>query len=396
MKIQKHLAGIKLLPVKTNLAKLMSFGLMILLIALPTMANDALSQSVNVRMAMRNSTVADVIKEFSKQTGYEFSYDAEILNRKVSAVSINAKSENVETVLKQIFEGADIDFKIVNNRVFLKNNKTSESAPGTSVSAVQQQGKTVTGVVVDNLGDPVIGATIVVRGDAGKGTVTDIDGRFTLSNVPENAVLEISYVGMKTQTVNTAGKTSLNIALLEDLEMLDELVVVGYGTTSTRMIAGSVSSLKTDKIEDLPFTNASSALQGRTPGVVIQAGGGEPGSKPRVSIRGGGTPLYVIDGVIRNENDFNSLNSSDIDKISILKDASATAVYGARAGDGIILVQTKRGKQGKTTIQYTGGIDFSRPVVLPKKVSSLDYVLAANQAARYDGRTDLPYSDSDI
>lgn len=258
------------------------------------------------------------------------------------------------------------------------------------------QSITVKGTVRDNTGLEVIGATIVVEGNAGLGTVTDIDGNYTIENVPSNGILQFSYVGMVTQSVRINGRANIDVTMATDTELLDEVVVVGYGTTSTRMAVGSITSLRTDKIEDLPFTNTGDALQGRTPGVVIQSGGGQPGSRPRVSIRGGGTPLYVIDGIIRNESDFSSLNSSDIDKISILKDASATAVYGSRAGDGIVLVQTKRGKAEKITVQYSGGVDYSQPAVFPAKLNALDYVLAVNQASDYDGRSPKPYTEEDI
>lgn len=256
------------------------------------------------------------------------------------------------------------------------------------------QNITLTGTILDQGKEPVIGATILVKGTS-SGTVTDYDGNYTLSEIASNAVLEISYVGMKSKTINVNGRTLINVVLDSDTELLDEVVVIGYGATSTRMAVGSITSLKTDKIEDLPFTNVGDALQGRTAGVVIQSGGGEPGSKPRISIRGGSKPLYVIDGVIRDESDFSALNSSDIDKISILKDASATAVYGSRAGDGIVLVQTKRGKQGDLSIKYSGGVDFSQLAVFPDKLNAYDYVNAVNQAAGYDGR-EHPYSQEDI
>lgn len=256
------------------------------------------------------------------------------------------------------------------------------------------QNITVSGTVTDSQNEPVIGATILVKG-TNSGTVTDIDGNYTLPNVPSDATLQVSYVGMKGQEVNVNGRTVIKLQLESDTELLDEVVVVGYGTTSTRMSVASITSLKTDKIEDLPFTNVGDALQGRTAGVVIQSGGGEPGSKPRISIRGGAKPLYVIDGVIRDESDFSALNSSDIDRISILKDASATAVYGSRAGDGIVLVQTKRGVHGDLSIKYSGGVDFSQLAVFPDKLNAYDYVTAVNQAASYDGRPH-PYSQEDI
>ena len=265
--------------------------------------------------------------------------------------------------------------------------------PALSLSA---QTITVRGSVTDDGREPVIGATVIVKGQPSKGTITDVDGNYVLNDVPSDGTLTFSYVGLQSQDVRVNGRTTIDVLMQSDTKNLDEVVVMGYGTTSTRMAVGAVSALKTDKIENLPFANTAMALQGRTPGLVIQAGGGEPGSKPRISIRGGSTPLYVIDGVVRSEYDFNSLNSSDIEKISVLKDASATAVYGSRAGDGIVLVQTKRGKQEKISIQYTGSVDFSRPTVLPKKLNALDYVLAVNQAAEYDGRKTLPYTEEDI
>lgn len=265
-------------------------------------------------------------------------------------------------------------------------NTTTSSEPDRETGrtiVLQKNTRDIKGVIVDETGEPVIGANVSVEGTT-IGTITDIDGNFALS-VPENAVLKISYIGYMTEKVSVQGKSIFKIKLKEDTQALDEVIVVGYGTTSTRKMVGAVTAMKTDKIDQLPFSNTASALQGRTPGVIIQQGGAEPGSTPTVSIRGGGTPLYVIDGVVRDAQDFNSLNSSDIEKLSILKDASATAVYGARAGNGIVLVQTKRGKEGQTRIDYTGGIDFSSPTVLPDRVNTREYTSAANDAAAYDG-----------
>ena len=266
------------------------------------------------------------------------------------------------------------------------NSKVSD------MSAVQQS-EDCTGVVKDQKGEAVIGATVMVKGTT-RGTVTDFDGNFTIPDVKKGEVIQISFIGYNTQELVWKGK-AFNVILKEDTQALDEVIVVGYGTTSTRKMVGAVSAMKTDKIDELPFTNTASALQGRTPGVIIQQGGANPGSTPTISIRGGGAPLYVIDGVVRDAQDFNSLNSSDIEKISILKDASATAVYGARAGNGIVLVQTKRGKEGQTKIEYTGGIDFSSPTVLPDKVNTAQYVKAANWAAAYEGKEPL-YPESVI
>lgn len=224
-----------------------------------------------------------------------------------------------------------------------------------AVTITQQKGNTVTGVITDDTGEPLIGVNVKIK-DSTVGTITDFEGKFTLE-APVGSQLEISYIGYKTQII-TVGNAPVKLKMKEDSQALDEVIVVGYGTTSTRKMVGAVTSMKTDKIDQLPFSNTASALQGRTPGVIVQQGGAEPGSTPTISIRGGGTPLYVIDGVVREAQDFNSLNSSDIEKISILKDASATAVYGARAGNGIIMVQTKRGKEGQTKYRIYGRTRF--------------------------------------
>lgn len=254
----------------------------------------------------------------------------------------------------------------------------------TDISITQQKNVKVTGKVTDSAGEPLIGVSVKIKEGGTGGTITDMGGKFAL-DVPVGVRLEISYIGYKSQDIVVTGTVPISLIMKENSQALDEVIVVGYGTTSTRKMVGAVSAMKTDKIDQLPFSNTAAALQGRTPGVIIQQGGAEPGATPTISIRGGGAPLYVIDGVVRDAQDFNSINSSDIEKISILKDASATAVYGARAGNGIVLVQTKRGKEGATKIDYTGGLDFSSPVVLPARVNTAEYTTAANQAAAYDG-----------
>lgn len=167
--------------------------------------------------------------------------------------------------------------------------------------------------------------------------------------------------------------------------MLDEVVVIGYGTSSAKKMVSAVTAVKGEKLQGLPESNMLSSLQGRASGVVIQNQGGEPGSTPKISIRGGGTPVYVIDGVIASEWDFNTLNADDIESMSILKDAASLAVYGSRAADGIVLVKTKEGKKGKTSINYSFNAQFSQPAILPERLDSYTYATVQNQAAEYDG-----------
>lgn len=185
--------------------------------------------------------------------------------------------------------------------------------------------QSIKGVVTDNSGEPIIGANISVKGST-IGTVTDINGQFSL-NVPGNALILISYIGYFPQEVRVGNKRDFSFVLKEDTKVLDEVVVIGYGTTSTRKMASAVTAVKGEKLQDLPFNDMSSTLQGRATGVIVQNQGGEPGSNAKISIRGGGDPVYVIDGVISTAWEFNTLNSVDIESLSVLKDACITSLY---------------------------------------------------------------------
>lgn len=272
----------------------------------------------------------------------------------------------------------------------------SQVAANTAESLkVSQDIKKVTGTITDTSGEPIMGASVTVKGTS-KGAISDRDGKFTVE-ASSSDILVISYISFHTQEIKVGTQTDLTIVLLENVTMLDDVIAIGYGTTSARRTVSALGTLKTDKIDELPYTSTAASLQGRIAGVIVQQSGGEPGGNaPTISIRGGGTPLYVIDGVIRGSDDFNSLTSSDIESMSILKDASATAVYGAQAGNGIVLVTTKKGTSG-LNIEYTGGVDFSKPTTVADRVGALDYVLAANAAARYDGQGEYAlYSQSEV
>lgn len=274
-----------------------------------------------------------------------------------------------------------------------------------TLSAYAQNTRTVTGTVVDDLGEPIIGAAIKVV-DSPVGTVTDIDGKFSLS-VQEGSKLSVSFIGYITQTI-----TNLNnpkIVLLEDVAKLDEVVVVGYGTQKMKNITGAIETLSTDEIKDLSVGNLGDALSGMMSGLHVSSGGGRPGSTPSLQIRqssintsvtpsstrGGDadpSPLYVIDEFISTEEAFNNLDVSEVESITVLKDASA-AVYGARAAYGVVLVKTKRGKVGTPAISYNGQFGFTDALKLPKMLGAYDYGRIYN-AARAAG-TSTGDSESD-
>lgn len=247
-----------------------------------------------------------------------------------------------------------------------------------------QQNNVCTGIVVDQNGETVIGASLVVKGTT-NGTITGLDGDFSIPNVKKGDIIVASYVGYVNVEVVWNGKP-LKIILKEDSKTLDEVVVVGYGTTSKRKTTSAVSQVKADDIAKVPVPNITQSLAGRAPGLIVTQSGGGVNAKASISIRGGGTPLYVIDNIICEERDFQNLNPEDIDQMSILKDASATAVYGARAANGIVMVTTKTGKTGKLNVDYSFNYTLSQPADLQDKVDSYTAANYVNRGLEYDGR----------
>lgn len=237
--------------------------------------------------------------------------------------------------------------------------------------------------MLDANGEPIIGASITENGTKNV-TVTDIDGNFTLNANSSNATVTVTYVGFNTKQVKLAAGRVTEITLTEDSHSLEELVVVGYGSSKKRDLIASVSTVKADEMSNLPVTNIAQGLAGRSPGLIVQASGGGINSAPSISIRGGGDPLYVIDGVVRSVVDFRNLSPDDIESMSILKDASATAVYGSRASNGIVQIVTKRGKSGRVSIDYDFNMSFSQPSIWPEKMHSYERAEWANKAKTND------------
>lgn len=239
---------------------------------------------------------------------------------------------------------------------------------------------------VSGAGEPVIGATVMEIGTS-NGTATDMDGNFSLKCNPK-ATLRISFIGYQTQDVKLNGRNSINVLLESDVQMLQDVVVVGYGVQKKVNLTGAVSSVSTEDIEGKPTVNVLEALQGTTPGLIIQQGNSNPGGAPSINIRGLNTmnnndPLVIIDGI---EGSLANLNPSDIEQISVLKDASSTAIYGSRASNGVILVTTKKGKEGKMEIAYDFMYGIQQPTSLPNIADSWIYAELYNEAAVNSGR----------
>ena len=263
-----------------------------------------------------------------------------------------------------------------------------------SVQAVQQATKKVTGTVSDAMG-PVIGASVVEKGNTGNGVVTDFDGNFTI-NVKPGATLVISYIGFTTQEIAVGNQSNISVTLKEDNALLDEVVVVGYGVQKKKLVTGATVEVKGEDIAKLNTTQVLGALQSQSPGVSIQAVGGQPGDGFKVSIRGAGTngdtkPLYVIDGVAGG--DINNLNPADIERVDVLKDAASCAIYGSAAANGVILVTTKQGKEGSIEVSYDGNIGWQNIYRLPQMLTAKEYMQVIDIATFNSGEAPINWAN---
>lgn len=262
--------------------------------------------------------------------------------------------------------------------------------------AVHQSKKNVTGVVLDPMGEPLIGVSIKIKGST-IGTITDFDGNFTL-NVKSGDILEVSYVGFLSQEITYRDQANLKITLKEDTQNLEEVIVVGFGTQKKVNLTGSVANVDNKLIESRPMTSVSAGLQGLLPGVTIAQRSGQPGSDGgTIRVRGTGTfnnanPMVIVDGI---EGTMNDIDPNDIQSISVLKDAASSAIYGSKAANGVILITTKRGKEGKTSISYSGNFGWQSATELPEYCSSADYAILTNEALGYAGKDPI-YTKEDI
>jgi len=346
-----------------------------------TLAEQSYTQNARVTINKRNVTLTEVLSEIEKQTDYLFIYSNEVnTNEKVS---VRARQKAVSEVLNSMLIENELNYSMEGNNIIINTNNSENNIVST---VIKQQKKQISGIVLDNAGIPVIGANIVETGTT-NGTVTDIDGLFTL-NVEENAVIRISYIGYLDQQINTSNQQTFNITLIEDTQSLDELVVVGYGTMRKSDMTGALSQISGDDLKNLPVRSVADALQGKTAGVMVTSTGGSPGTPPAVRVRGVGTvnnnnPLYVVDGL--PQTDIGWLNANNIASMEILKDASATAIYGSRAANGVIIITTNRGQtDGRTTITFDTYYGVQNPINVYDMMNAsqfMDYKNLANTNA---------------
>ncbi|MGD9930343.1 MAG: TonB-dependent receptor [Mangrovibacterium sp.] len=371
MKKNDELPGNIKIPGLKQLFRIMKLAVFLILISMVCVfASESYSQSKILNLNMERVTVREVLSNIEDQSEYNFMYSGKIVD--VSRqISINVQNAKIEEVLRSVFAGTNVNYTVKDRLIVLTIPE------GNQTSTVQQQ-ISVTGRITDSSGEPLPGVTVLIKGTT-QGTVTDGNGLYTLMDVPADAVIIFSFVGMKSQEIPVGGKSSLDVVLEEESIGLDEVVAIGYGTVKKSDITGSVGSIEADAIAATTLTDATRALQGRVAGVNIEQNVGKPGGSYDISIRGlssinnSNTPLYVIDG-IPTTSGMNDLNPSDIEKIDILKDASATAIYGSRGANGVVIVTTKKGKTGKFTISYDGYYGFRKAANLPDMMTGPEYV----------------------
>lgn len=343
-------------------------------------ATSTYGQTTRLSIEARNETVQNVLDEIEKQSDFNFFYNNKQINTQ-RLVSISSRNRNVFSVLDELFKGTNISYKVLEKSIILSIYNPAEEKSGYAGPAgVQQKNGKITGLIVDAKGETIIGANVLQEGTT-NGTITDIDGNFTLEDVPQNATLVISYIGYSTQKIKLNGQNTVKIVLHEDSETLDEVVVVGYGVQKKANLSGAVGTTSGKILANRPVTNVGQALQGAVGNLNITNGSGQANSAPKFNIRGetsitGGEPLILVDNVPVTADEFSRLNAQDIDNISVLKDASSAAIYGARASFGVILVTTKKGEGEKLRINYSGNVSVNNLTNLPDLI--LDPYTVAN------------------
>lgn len=354
-------------------------------------ASDLSSQTAKVNIANTRMTIGDFIKQVEKETGYMFVYNKGEIDAN-RTVSLKKGNNTVGDCLNRIFDGTGVSFVFDDGYVVLTKHSQTQAAVS------QQSGKLVKGAVTDESGLSVIGANVFIKGTT-VGTITDMEGNFSLEVPSDNDILVISYIGYVEQQIPVKNRKNWSIVLKEDAQNLDEVVVVGYGTQRKGNIATAVTTIKSDVLQNRPVQTVGEALQGQIPGLSVTAKGA-PGESPKLQLRGSSVlksdnssePLVLVDGVPA---DFNFLNPEDIESINVLKDAASSAIYGSRAANGVLLITTKRGKMGKPTFRYNGSVGVNAPMYMPESISSVEYARIKNEAERNMGRAPI-YTDEDI
>lgn len=363
------------------------FFIMLFLSTNTVYATLAYAQKTVLLIEMENKAVSEVLDEIERQSEFRFYYNGRIVDTD-RKVTVHAQKASVFDVLEQLFKDSQVGYKVVDKDVILMERDASNNAP-------VLQGISITGKVTDSNGDPLPGVSVMVKGTS-RGTATDANGAYTLPVPDENATLLFSFIGFISQEVVVGNKRTVNVTLNDDFLQLEEVVVVGYGTQKKINLTGAVDVISSERLSNRQAATMSQLLQGVAPGFnfsIENQGGFQPGANMNMTIRGmgslnGGNPYILIDGF---PGDINNLNPEDVESISVLKDAAASAIYGARAPYGVVLVTTKRAKKSeKVNVTYSGNIMINSPQNLPTALDSYTWTRVQNEAGNNMGGRPFP------
>lgn len=383
--------------------------------ASPVRAQDYLNKRVSLRV--EDTEVEKVLRQLEKAVDVQFMYSSNVL-RGQQRITVQASNEPLGDVLDRVLRPMNIRYELVGKKILLTPASSGLMPLEQKIkipATTGQLDRNVSGTVTDESGSGLPGVSVVLKGTQ-RGTTTNAEGRFQIEVPTNNTVLVFSFVGYKTQEVTVGNQSVLNVSLKPENQSLNEVVVVGYGTQERKNLTGSISSIKSETISEVPVATIEQALQGNAAGVMVSQSGGAPGAAVSVRVRGIGSingavePLYVVDGVpIENvpfggggdyaspdvsNSPLATINPGDIESIQILKDASATAIYGARGANGVVLITTKRGKAGRTKVTYSAYAGFQEPTKTFEVLNAREYMELQNEFATNAG-TDLRYPNID-
>ena len=336
------------------------------------------AQNAGISVSLKNKPLELAIRAVEKQSDFTFVYDSHVVDVK-KKVTVSVRSADISNVLNKIFAGTGISYKVLNNKIILSKKSAMSGKP----KFVKIKGR-----VTDEKGVPVIGATVMIPGTQ-NGVITDVEGNYEISNVSsETSDISFSSLGYVAQVVPISGRSTINFIVKEDKQMLEEVVVVGYGTQKKLSVTGAISQVDNKQLKMAPSGSLSSMLGGRLPGLITKQSSGQPGKdNSSLVIRGAGagdgSALIVVDGVVVEY--FPTLSPDEVESITILKDATAAAVYGVRASGGVVLVTTKRGKLQKPTVTVNSAVTLSQNANFPEFLNGPDYAYWYNEAQRLDG-----------
>ena len=371
--------------------KITSFLLLIAFIQVS--AATTYSQSTKLNLNYENVKLSDLLDKIEKASDYRFFFNSQSTDLS-KTVSVNSKDSDIKEVLDKVL-GSNLTYEMVNNNIIVIKSTNF----GTEELSGSQQQKIIIGKVTDSSGSPLPGVSVAVKGKT-IGTITDANGNYNLSNVPSDATLQFSFVGMKTQEVKVTGKTSINIPMEEETIGLDEVVAIGYGTQKKTNLTGSVVSVNSKELAQRPVSNITQALQGKLAGVSISQNTGQPGAEGlNINIRGlnsygtSSTPIVLVDGI---EGNISDLDPENIESVSVLKDASSAAIYGSRAANGVILITTKRGKIGEFSLTYHTNLAIQTFTRIPDLVNDPVEYMEMYNIASHNSNSSVSYPESAI